>query len=495
MTSHVRTIGGLSRRLVACSSGQNGQHSRSPRSARQSFQLVGIYSVSVKVSTVKKKSFGESRTKEMLTPRVLMRKVPSQWGLVQLAWLTSKWKRPVCYVWSRKSPTSSFVLKGKRKSDSRQANAVERGHAADQIWEASLVQEKRKKNKAWKRQWLFGVLRSRRKTSIVKLEEASMPRHQAEDLLNAAALKIQTRRTLCGWLTPRPKVLSVFLFSFHCLMRATRQGASCEKHMRRLVQDAMGDVRMSGVATGQKAACDDPNNRASSPGTYTLSHPHHVDSTPACTHACAHFPRAHMTFHWCFTDVWPKAKRFCAILKKSVISSSGLCWVSLLAVSNWLLHLLLVLCHNPQPRQHRWLEPEALASMEWSVWLHCQSDSGHRIWAQVLCRCLRRAHAGPHDCNATRAVTSEEPDAPRHSGTSSSKHTAAASRVPTELGSSGIASGNSWRIMSRLTVETASGKLVRTLRDRFSTLSSMNKREERWRSKRCAIVNRQWNYP
>ena len=44
----------------------------------------------------------------------------------------------------------------------------------------------------------------------------------------------------------------------------------------------------------------------------------------------------------------------------------------------------------------------------------------------------------PHDCNATIAVTSEEPDVPQHSGTSSSsKHTAAASRVPTVPGSPG----------------------------------------------------------
>ena len=44
----------------------------------------------------------------------------------------------------------------------------------------------------------------------------------------------------------------------------------------------------------------------------------------------------------------------------------------------------------------------------------------------------------PHDFNATIAVTSVEPDVPRHSGTpSSSKHTAAASRFHTVLGSLG----------------------------------------------------------
>ena len=44
----------------------------------------------------------------------------------------------------------------------------------------------------------------------------------------------------------------------------------------------------------------------------------------------------------------------------------------------------------------------------------------------------------PHDCNATIAVTSEEPDVPRHSGAfSSSMHTAAATRMLTVLGSLG----------------------------------------------------------
>ena len=84
-----------------------------------------------------------------------------------------------------------------------------------------------------------------------------------------------------------------------------------------------------------------------------------------------------------------------------------------------------------------------LCSMRWNVWLYCQSDSRHSCEPKILCRCQ---HADlpltdsnrnfPHDSNATIAVTSKEPDVPRHSGTTSSRHTAAASRVPTVSGGS-----------------------------------------------------------
>ena len=87
----------------------------------------------------------------------------------------------------------------------------------------------------------------------------------------------------------------------------------------------------------------------------------------------------------------------------------------------------------------------------------------------------------PHDCNATIAVTSEEPDVPRHSGTtSSSKHTAAAS----------------WRTMSRLIVEIDSGKPAQTWTEKplcplFFRSEPKGKRHRD--QKRCAIVKGQRN--
>ena len=71
----------------------------------------------------------------------------------------------------------------------------------------------------------------------------------------------------------------------------------------------------------------------------------------------------------------------------------------------------------------------------------------------------------PHNYDATIVATTEEPDVPPHSGVLSSiQHTAAASRVPTvsKLGHLDIASGNSWQMMNRLTVVTASGRPVQT---------------------------------
>ena len=88
-----------------------------------------------------------------------------------------------------------------------------------------------------------------------------------------------------------------------------------------------------------------------------------------------------------------------------------------------------------------------LCSMEWSVWLYCQSDSRHRLWAQILCHASDEHtpinlsdsnRNSPHYCNATIAVTSEEPDVLRHSGAlHSSQHTAATSEAPTVSGSLG----------------------------------------------------------
>ena len=101
----------------------------------------------------------------------------------------------------------------------------------------------------------------------------------------------------------------------------------------------------------------------------------------------------------------------------------------------------------------------------------------------------------PHDCNAaTIAVTSEEPVVPRHSGaSSSSKRTAAASRVLTVQGSSG---NSFWKRLADYE-SVDSRKSIRELcanLDRETVVCTLFRCESKGKrdryQKRCAIVKR-----
>ena len=191
--------------------------------------------------------------------------------------------------------------------------------------------------------------------------------------------------------------------------------------------------------------------------------------------------------------------------QNSVISSSCLFCVSLLVVFLLLLlavnalALLLVLCHDLQPRQHLWLEPEVTPSLLLDG-VDCLAAWPTRLQTQVMspkfCIDVSNEHTPinltdrnwnfPHNHDATIVSTTEDPDVPRHSGASSSSKHIGASRVPTVFRSSGIAYGNRWRIMSRLTVVMASGKLVRiwTVKVLFQLISGLSRKGgERSKSK------------
>ena len=75
----------------------------------------------------------------------------------------------------------------------------------------------------------------------------------------------------------------------------------------------------------------------------------HVDTTPTCTRAYAHFSRAHFTHDHCtYGSRLISVARFLKHCHLSIMSLlGGLSLVPLL-----LLHILLVLCHDPQPRRH-----------------------------------------------------------------------------------------------------------------------------------------------
>ena len=128
-----------------------------------------------------------------------------------------------------------------------------------------------------------------------------------------------------------------------------------------------------------------------------------------------------------------------------------------------------------------------LRSLEWNVWLLGQSDSTHRLRAQLLRLHERGAHAdnlldGHTSClcrdDATIMSTTEDPGGFPQSG------------APAAEGSHNVkdfcvlASGNSGGIMSRSTVVLASRKLV-PLWDRESVVPTIYsptvKREERSR--------------
>ena len=91
--------------------------------------------------------------------------------------------------------------------------------------------------------------------------------------------------------------------------------------------------------------------------------------------------------------------------QNSVISPSCPSQLCLLVIFPWLLPLLLVLCHDPQPRQLLWLEePEIslrLCSMEWNVWLYCQSDSRHRAMSPSSVSMPTTSTRRPHSPTAT----------------------------------------------------------------------------------------------
>ena len=73
-----------------------------------------------------------------------------------------------------------------------------------------------------------------------------------------------------------------------------------------------------------------------------------VDTTPTCTRAYTPFPRAHSTRDHCTCG--SRLTRVARYFEHCHLSIMCQSLVSLL----WL-HLLLVLCQDPQPRRHLWL--------------------------------------------------------------------------------------------------------------------------------------------
>ena len=121
-----------------------------------------------------------------------------------------------------------------------------------------------------------------------------------------------------------------------------------------------------------------------------------VDNIRACTHPYAHFSRAQLARNDCTCG--SRLSSVARFLKQCHLSIMSLLGV-LLLVFLWLLLLLLVLCHDPQPRQLFWLEPEVslrLCSMEWNVWLYCQSDSRHKSHAPSVTQVQHGAERTRH---------------------------------------------------------------------------------------------------
>ena len=112
--------------------------------------------------------------------------------------------------------------------------------------------------------------------------------------------------------------------------------------------------------------------------------------------------------------------------------------------------------------------------MELNVWLYCQSLAKQRAHADQPP--WQQPEIFPHDCNSTLAVATEEPDIPRHKRTtSSSKHTAAASRVPTVLGWTHLADHES--VDSRQSIrETGADRGRETVVSTFFRSESKGKR-------------------
>ena len=82
----------------------------------------------------------------------------------------------------------------------------------------------------------------------------------------------------------------------------------------------------------------------------------------------------------CFSDVWLKGLAILSDSQNSAISPSCPNWVFLFVIFPWLLPFPRVLWHDPQPRQHLWVESEVLPASLLdgvNVGLYCQSDSRH----------------------------------------------------------------------------------------------------------------------
>ena len=157
-----------------------------------------------------------------------------------------------------------------------------------------------------------------------------------------------------------------------------------------------------------------------------------VDTTLACTRAHAHFSRAHLTRDDCTNGSGPRGSRLLSLL---------------LVLFPWLLLLLLILCHDPQPRQLLCTGTKSLpcVSVRWSGLSGCIANPTPDTGLEPkFCVDTNDEHTPIKlpDGNGSFphiTATSEDPDVPRHSGTSGSgsKHTAAAIGVPTVLGSLG----------------------------------------------------------
>ena len=111
-----------------------------------------------------------------------------------------------------------------------------------------------------------------------------------------------------------------------------------------------------------------------------------ADTTPACTRAYAHFSRAHLTRDDCTCGsrvARLKIVKCCAISQSSVISPSCPCQVCLLVIFPMVTSSLTCSLSRPSasPASFGWNQksPLRLCSMEWNIWLYCQSDSRHRL--------------------------------------------------------------------------------------------------------------------
>ena len=182
-----------------------------------------------------------------------------------------------------------------------------------------------------------------------------------------------------------------------------------------------------------------------------------------------------------------------------VISPSCLCQVCLLLVIfPWLLPLLLVLCHDPQPRQPLWLEPEV--SHETLLdGVECLAELPIRLQTQVVSpssvsmpTTSTRPSTSPTATGISRTRTTPQSpplrilidlDIPELQAAASTQQQQAWFPPCRNLVHWEIASRKFWRIMTLLTVIIASGKLVQTQIEKplFSTLfrsESTGKRDQ-----------------
>ena len=173
---------------------------------------------------------------------------------------------------------------------------------------------------------------------------------------------------------------------------------------------------------------------------------HRVDTTLACKRAHAHFSRAHLTRDDCTCGSRPRGSRLSSVARFSKQRHHTI--MSLLSVSVSHFPMVTSSPTGSLSRPSASSTPSAgtrghtCISPRWSGMSGCipnpTPDTGYE---HKFCVDTNDEHTPinlpdsnrifPHDCNTTVVVTSEEADVPRHSGaSSSSKHTAATSRVP-----------------------------------------------------------------